>query len=112
AFDVRTVYMANHNNYNIAMKQTGANTHTTIDYGGYTPVYSSAVETVAANTVHNIVLQTPFVWDGVSNIIIETCFTNSSWTSANQVAYQNVGYTASAFTYNDNSQVCANGGFG
>ncbi|MBL7778066.1 MAG: gliding motility-associated C-terminal domain-containing protein [Chitinophagales bacterium] len=45
-------------------------------------------------------LDIPYNWDGFSNLIIEVCFNNSSWTQ-----YDNVAYTATPFT---NSVLWAN----
>ncbi|MFN8315908.1 MAG: T9SS type A sorting domain-containing protein [Chitinophagales bacterium] len=56
--------------------------------------------------IHNFT--TPFNWDGVSNIIVQTCFDNSGYTENaifNQTA---TSYVSTAYYRADNSTVCAN----
>jgi hypothetical protein len=59
---------------NIGMKHTSASTLTSYQTGT-TIVYSGSYSTtVGANTIP---LSTPFVWDGVSNLLVEICFDNA-----------------------------------
>lgn len=44
---------------------------------GLTQVYTGNPSTT--NGWNNYVFQTPYEWDGVSNLIVEVCFNNSSW---------------------------------
>jgi hypothetical protein len=76
---------------------------------GLISVYTSASYTeVAGINVHNFI--TPFNWDGVSNIVIETCFNNSAFdlnASVNQTA---TAFNSSLYYYEDVAAgVCANG---
>lgn len=69
--------------------------------------------TPTANAVNSHVFTTPFVWDGTSNILIETCFNNTSWTTGHTVRTSTTSYTSSFVTYNDVAGFCNNwaGGF-
>ncbi|MCS7078356.1 MAG: T9SS type A sorting domain-containing protein, partial [Bacteroidia bacterium] len=51
---------------------------------------------------------TPFYWDGTSNIIIETCFNNTSYTVNSPVYVTNMGYNCSVYLYQDATGVCTN----
>lgn len=55
---------------------------------------------------------TPFQWDGVSNIVIEFCFTNgtSNWTSNANIAGDYLAYTSGIGYYTDGSFTCGNPG--
>ncbi len=54
------------------------------------------------------VLSAPIVWDGTSNVVIETCFNNSSYT-LNCVFNQTIGaFTASRWYRNDAVGICLN----
>ncbi|MCF8373289.1 MAG: right-handed parallel beta-helix repeat-containing protein [Bacteroidales bacterium] len=49
----------------------------------------------------------PFVWDGVSNIVIETCFNNSAWTSGGSIQYSTTSFTSCLNYHADNTTVCS-----
>ena len=63
-------------NYNVAIATTTLTNITAFQTTGFTTYFTSAsyVPVLGANT-H--IFSTPYVWDGVSNIIIETCFNNT-----------------------------------
>jgi len=52
---------------------------------------------------------TPFFWDGSSNIIIETCFNNSSWSfPGNAIMNMSTyGYKSTCVRRSDNANVCS-----
>lgn len=105
-FDVLATNGLPMTNLAVAMKSTTINTLTTWETG-LTPVFSAASFTPTANSVNVHTFTTGFPWDGVSNIIIETCFNNSSWSGAHTVKYtDNLGFNASLYYYNDVSTVC------
>ena len=91
AFDVVTVGGAPLQNFTLAMGHTavvpGSSTYAW--QSGLTPVYSNALYTpVAGWNTHTF--STPFAWDGVQNVVIESCFNNLSY-SANSTFNQTVG---------------------
>jgi hypothetical protein len=51
--------------------------------------------------------QTPFFWNGVDNLLIETCFNNSSATNNAIVQQSNTNYAASLFTRDNTLGICA-----
>lgn len=95
-------------NFTIDMEQTNLTSITTFDPGPFTTVYTNALytPTVGFNT-HTF--NTPFYWDGVSNIIVQTCFNNLSFTQ-NCVFRQVVTpFTSTVYYRNDNEPgVCTN----
>lgn len=54
------------------------------------------------------IFSSPYEWDGISNLVIETCFNNSSFTR-NAIVYQtNTVFTSSLYYRADASGVCSN----
>ncbi len=80
--------------FNIRLAPTTATViTTTFETATWTSVFNQATFTPVPNTTNVHVFQTPFVWDGVSNVLIEVCQTNSiSGTST--VAAHNPGFNA------------------
>jgi hypothetical protein len=73
---------------------------------GLTQVYfNPSFSDVAGWNEH--VFTTPFAWDGVSNIVIETCFNNSSYQSGSQVEYSIASFNASYNYHADMAGVCS-----
>lgn len=104
AFDVSTVNGVALQGFTIAMKHT-ATTNLTVFETGLTTVFTplNYTETTGVNT-H--VFSTPFLWDGVSNIIVETCFNNNSFTN-NAIVFQSAtSFTSSIYRFADNITVC------
>ena len=93
-------------NFTMKIGHTTATAITTWDPSPLTQVYfnPSFVDVVGWN-VHEF--NDPFEWDGVSNVIVETCFNNSSYLSGSQVQYSNVGFNASVNYHADASTVCS-----
>lgn len=112
AFDVTTSTGLPLTGYNMSMKMTNATTVTTTWETGLTPVYATPVYNPVATSVNAFVLQTPFAWDGVSNIIIETCFNNTSYSGSHGVRTHVAPFVGSHYYYADNATVCTTGGTG
>jgi hypothetical protein len=93
-------------NFEIKMKQTTLTALAAWETG-MTTVYTNAsyLPTASSTNVHT--LSTPFVWDGASNIIIETCFNNTSYVSGNTVAGSTTSFNSSLYYYGDNAVVCS-----
>ncbi|MCX6270151.1 MAG: choice-of-anchor D domain-containing protein [Bacteroidetes bacterium] len=84
------------NNLHIKLKTTTANSITAL-VNGMTEVFSTSY--YYPHTGQNVfILNTPFFWNGNSNLIVEVCFDNGSWSSNS--SYQ--------FTYADG---CVIGGY-
>ena len=111
AFDVVTVNGVALANFEILIGATSITNLTTAFESGLTSVYSSASYTeISGWNTH--VFSTPFVWDGASNIVVETCFNNTSYTN-NAVFNQSTTSHSSSHEYHtDASGVCTSPGTG
>jgi hypothetical protein len=74
---------------------------------GLTTVYSNPSYSLVPNTINTHVFSTPFAWDGVSNIVIETCFNNAGWNGSQTIRYTNPGFVSSISYQADISTVCS-----
>lgn len=95
-------------NFTLKVGLTTNNTVTSTWETGLTTVYTNASyqPTVGWNT-H--VFQSPLTWDGTSNLIIETCFNNSSYVSNGNAS---ISFTTTTFNstheyHNDIATVCS-----
>ncbi|MFC1731599.1 right-handed parallel beta-helix repeat-containing protein, partial [candidate division KSB1 bacterium] len=105
AFDVVNTAGTPLTNFEIRMAHTTVNQVANWQTSGFFTVFSASsyTETTGWN-VHNF--SAPFVWDGVSNIIIETCFNNSSWTSNATVRQTATSYNSTIEYHQDASGIC------
>jgi len=74
-------------NYSIKMKHTTATNAAVHDGVGLTQVYSNVLYAPTAGGWDMLTLQTPFLWNGVDNILVDVCFdqTNPTYASSGQV---------------------------
>ena len=112
--------------WNVVNKLSGVSTQTgcgSQPYGGFTisiacvsyntlstidklttliPVYSTSNYNTSIG-MNMFPLQTLYVWDGVSNLLVQTCFDNgvSCWTQDDRVAKTNVGVGYCTYAYSD-----------
>lgn len=94
-------------NFTIKMGTTALTSMPNTWQTGLTQVFTTASFMPVSNTNSRHVLDVPFTWDGVSNVIIETCFNNSNWSSAHSIRYTSgYGFMASIYGYADNNTVC------
>ena len=110
AFNVASAQGTPLDGFTIKMGTTTATSVSSTWETGLTTVYSvSAYTDVAGWNTHTFT--TPFVWDGVSNIIIETCFDKyqggANYSSNAHMYYSTVGFTASHYYYSDGGGVCS-----
>ncbi len=103
-------------NFTIKMAHT-ANTVITGAYGtpvgGFVSVYTNASLTTPATGWKTFTFSTPFVWNGVSNLLIDICHDNDPTNSCTNCYGTNstVAYTSTSFnscfgSYADNAQSC------
>jgi hypothetical protein len=86
---------------------TTAITSITTFQTGLTQVYTSGAYTpVTGWNTHTF--STPFTWNGTDNIVVETCFNNSSYVSNASVNQSTTAYTSSVYYRADQSGVCSN----
>jgi len=97
-----------HQGFTIRMGCTSATQLTTTMINtGLSTVFGPSNHTVTTGwNVHQ--LTTPYDWDGVSNLIVETCFNNTSWTSNASTAYTTTPFNSVTAYYQDASGVCNN----
>jgi len=110
AFDVLTPNTTALSNFTVSVGTTSLTALTSTLSGGLTTVYSAASYTPSATggyANNTITFATPFAWNGTSNIIVETCFNNSSY-AANAVFNQTAtAFVSSAVYRADVSTVCS-----
>jgi len=89
--------------FNFSIGATGNNALTTTFISGLTNVYSNAAYTLDTG-INTIAFTTPYHWDGVSNLVVEFCWSNNNYggTSAS-VKYDNTTYAAGAYYKADNT---------
>jgi len=75
AFNVYSASAIAMNGFTIQMQHTGLNALTGFVSSGWTTVYSGTY-TVTDVGWQGIILQTPFNWDGTSNLLISICYDN------------------------------------
>lgn len=104
AFNVQTQVSTTLQGFTISMKLTTINSLTNFETG-LTTVFSPTnfFETAGLNT-HSFL--SPFYWDGTSNIVIETCFNNSSYTQNAAVFQSTTAFTSSIWNMQDAMGVC------
>ena len=71
----------------------------------FTTCYTGNVTTVA-NSWNTHTFTTSFTWNGTSNIIVQSCFDDNSWTSSDEYYYQ-VTVDNVHYTFNDNESGCS-----
>ncbi|NUN09668.1 MAG: T9SS type A sorting domain-containing protein [Ignavibacteriaceae bacterium] len=83
-FDVLTASGQLMNNFTIKMKNTTLTSITAWDNSGFTTVYSGTY-TVPGTGWQELDFLERFYWDGTSNVLIEICFDNTSYTTNSTV---------------------------
>lgn len=101
AFDVVGATGLPLTNYTIKMGMTNLATLTTSFVGGLTQVYTTPSYVPVANTANTHQFQNSFYWDGVSNVVVETCMLNTSYATGHYTKYSTVSYNASLYSNSD-----------
>ncbi|MES2654099.1 MAG: immunoglobulin-like domain-containing protein [Bacteroidota bacterium] len=106
AFNVITQNASgSHNNYTIKMKNTTVSVLSTAwDNAGLTQVYTTAAY-VPVSGWNTHTFQTPFTWDGTSNLLIDLCHDNgnNSFTASPAVANTVTSFNSVIQAWDDNS---------
>ncbi len=92
------------NGFYIRMKNTNITSLTAWETG-FTDVYSGTY-TVPGTGWQTIDLMNPFIWDGTSNLLIEICFDNTSYTSNTTVNSSTTTATLNRHYHMDNGTGC------
>jgi hypothetical protein len=96
--------------YTIKMANSSVTALTTTFETGLTQVYYNAnlIPSGLGYANNTIAFQTPFVWDGTSNVVIEICFNNGSYTD-NAIATNSTTFAgAGHWVFADNANNCSN----
>ncbi len=73
---------------------------------GLTPVYGPTAYTTSPGW-NSHVLTSSYDWDGVSNLIVEVCFDNTTFTGDDDVNYTITPFVSVAYDYTDGSSGCS-----
>lgn len=99
-----------YNNFSISMGST-----TATDMSTYQPVTEVMYPTTLAltgNAVNMFEFDVPFIWDGSSNIVVQTCFSNETYGGTSvPVRYHTTSFVSHRYNYADNTPVgtiCSN----
>lgn len=107
SFNVQSTNGATHNNFTISIGCTKSDVLSGY-VTGLTPVFGPTNHTPTVGW-NDHVFTTPYFWDGSSNLVVETCFTNpSSATQNSPVFCTNMGYNCSAYLFQNSTTVCSN----
>lgn len=79
------------NNLVLSVGSTSSTTLTNFDPAALTSVYSGNYAPPLTNGVNIIPLSTPFVWDGISNIIVQSCYSNPAPSVSDTVSVLGAG---------------------
>jgi hypothetical protein len=105
-FDVTQPEGTAMNDFEIKLGNTAINDLTGWQTGLTQAYFTTSYTDTPGWNVH--LFTTPFLWDGVSNLIVEVCFQNSAWTN-NAVVNQSTTTFNSSYWYRaDASGVCGN----
>ena len=106
AFDVATPSAQAMTGFTISAGLTTTTAATAWITTGLTVVYTnpSLVNTAGWNT-HTF--NAPIIWDGVSNLLIETCFNNGSYTTNSIVNQSTTGFVSAIYYRADIATVCS-----
>jgi hypothetical protein len=102
-----------HRNFTIKMAHTAtASMTTTFETTGLTTVFGP-VDYYPVDGSNNHLFNASFVWDGISNIVVDICFANDpdgtlgvTYTSNASVTRTTTAFTSVAYSYNDNMDNC------
>ncbi|MDF1675817.1 MAG: PKD domain-containing protein [Vicingaceae bacterium] len=104
AFDVAQAQGTPLQGFTIALKLTSTSTVSAFETG-LTTVYGPQTHTDVVG-LNNHMFISPFYWDGTSNLLVETCFNNTSWTNNAMIYNSTTSFTSSIWYRADNPNVC------
>lgn len=94
-------------NFEIKIGNTAVSALTAFELTPMTSVFTSS-SYVPATGLNTHTFSTPFFWDGVSNIIVETCHNNTSFTNNCSFRQTPTAYTSTVYYRADAAGVCGN----
>lgn len=93
-------------NFTVKMGCTGLSALTANFITGLQTVYNTK-PLVISNGMNYLVLDNTYDWDGISNIVLEICFSNASTSPNSSVFYSTQGFQSGLY-YSANTSACAN----
>jgi hypothetical protein len=110
AWDLISTGAVNRNDFSLSIGATTVQALTNTHQTGLNQVFSTTVLNLTVG-INTITFTTPFTWDGTSNIIIETCWSNQNTGGTGaDVRHDATSYVSSTYTYADNrtaAEICA-----
>lgn len=102
SYSTQTMYT-----FTIRMRHTALSSYSsgTFENTGWTTVYQSNV-TLSAAGWYTFTFSTPFTWNGTSNLEVDVCFNNSTYTSDSTVYYYTSGSGSRSKYYRCDSCTC------
>ncbi len=102
ALDVTTLPGQTMSNWTIRLKHSALTNYASAawDGSGWTTVYQ-AHQTIASTGWVNFVFSQPFSYDGISSLLIDFSFNNSSWTASGASRYTSAGQNRALYYYTD-----------
>lgn len=96
------------NSFTIKLKATSAAAvSATFDGSGFTTVFGPQAYTESNGwNIHTF--SSPFYWDGISNVLVETCFNNATFSSNAQHYYTATGFLSAVYYRTNTTTVCSN----
>lgn len=110
AFDVTSAAGQSFANFKVNIAHTNMEQFNGNFSGGFAfeEVFSGTYNSV--NGINDIEFDTPFIYDGESNLIIQICFDNGEWSSDDIAAASDVGYNSTIVVQADGVNGCPNTG--
>ena len=104
-FDINTVSSQTLNGFSIKVQNTSLTSINTFIETNWTSVFdnSYAIPNLGWDTIP---LETPFVWDGTSNLLVQICFDNSVYTTSSKVNSTSIS-NMTVHKHLDNNSGCA-----
>ncbi len=106
SFIIGTAFGMTYNDFSISMGQTNNPAMAGINStSAFTQVYSAASYTTVTGQ-NDFALSTPYVWDGVSNLIVQFCWSNNNGGGTNNnMLIVSSGFTCTAYFGQDNQSI-------
>jgi Secretion system C-terminal sorting domain len=100
---------APYKNFTIKMGCTNLSnfTSTSLFTENLSTVYSNAAGVTTTIGLNNYILQTPYRWDGSSNVLIQICFDNTSFTGYDHVTMSQTAENSILYSRQDGVSGCA-----
>lgn len=110
SFTIVTLGIDTFNDFAVSIGSTTQNVATTSHISGLTTVYTNPAQTLTTG-LNTYTFNAPFNWDGMSNIVVQTCYSNVNFGDlSSSVLYDNPGFVSGTYTYADNqsaADICA-----